>query len=58
MTRDSDIFIPYCERSNIASQNNGDIFISIHANIDLNGMVLKFYFLSEVSSDSEEENAA
>jgi len=31
-TRDSDIFIPLQQRTKIANENNGKIFISIHAN--------------------------
>ncbi|RLE21709.1 MAG: hypothetical protein DRJ08_05165 [Acidobacteria bacterium] len=32
MTRYSDVFVPLSDRTGIANTNNGDIFISIHAN--------------------------
>jgi N-acetylmuramoyl-L-alanine amidase len=49
LTRESDIFIPLVERSNIANKHKADLFISIHcnANINVNKCGFEIYFLSE-----------
>tara|TARA_Y100000590_G_scaffold380764_1_gene449317 strand:+ start:1383 stop:2729 length:1347 start_codon:yes stop_codon:yes gene_type:complete len=47
-TREEDVFIPLRKRAEIANENNGKLFISIHANANNNRTVQGFetYFLS------------
>lgn len=55
MTRDRDIFIPLRDRVKFARRNNGDLFISLHADSirddDVTGASV--YTLSEKASDAE-----
>jgi N-acetylmuramoyl-L-alanine amidase len=55
LTRKDDTFISLAERTNIANENNADLFISIHcnANFDRNVSGFEIYFLSEKATDSE-----
>ncbi|MDR1662833.1 MAG: N-acetylmuramoyl-L-alanine amidase [Endomicrobium sp.] len=55
LTRKDDTFIPLAERTNIANENNADLFISIHcnANLDRNVSGFEVYYLSEKATDSE-----
>ncbi len=59
-TRDRDIFIPLEERTAIANKNEGDLFISIHANAapDRNARGVETYFLSFAKSDEAMRVAA
>ncbi len=41
-TRDEDVFIPLYERTKIANENNGKIFVSIHANASRNRNIKGF----------------
>ncbi len=58
MSRDSDEFISLEERSKMASKNNVDIFVSIHANFSRNkkveGMEV-YYVKTDKKSDLDEE---
>ena len=53
LTRDSDVFIPLNERSNIANSYKADLFVSIHANAsrDRREKGFEIYFMSENASD-------
>jgi N-acetylmuramoyl-L-alanine amidase len=55
LTRKDDTFIPLVERTNIANENNADLFISIHcnANFDRNVSGFEVYCLSQKATDSE-----
>jgi N-acetylmuramoyl-L-alanine amidase len=54
MTRDSDRFIPLSERTRIASRNDADLFVSIHANANRARWLRGFevYYLSEATDDN------
>jgi len=53
MTRSTDRFIPLSRRSEIANRENGDLFISIHANASRRRSISGFevYYLSEATDD-------
>lgn len=55
MTRDRDIFLELRERVKVAQQNNGDIFVSLHADThpDRSTRGASIYTLSERASDRE-----
>lgn len=48
LTRETDVFLSFAQRSDFAMRNNGDLFISIHANAHANGAVKGFetYYLN------------
>ena len=60
MTRDKDVFIPLRDRVKFARKQNGDLFLSLHADsirsADVNGASV--YTLSEKASDKEAEKLA
>lgn len=55
MTRDGDLFLKLRERIAIAQRANGDLFISLHANVHSSGSIrgASIYTLSETASDEE-----
>jgi N-acetylmuramoyl-L-alanine amidase len=55
LTRKDDAFIPLAERTNIANEQRGDLFISIHCNANINRKIGGFevFLLSERASDAE-----
>lgn len=60
MTRDRDVFLKLRDRIKVAHQANGDLFVSLHANIHNSRKIKGFsvYTLSEKSSDVEARNLA
>ena len=60
MTRDSDEFVPLDDRSEMANREEGDLFISIHANAVSNRSVNGFmtFFLAEAKNDEARQIAA
>ena len=54
-TRDRDVFLKLRERIALAQRANGDLFISLHANIHRSGKIrgASVYTLSETASDKE-----
>ena len=55
LTRDKDFFIPLRQRVNIARQNKGNLFVSLHADSapGAEARGLSVYSLSETASDAE-----
>ncbi len=60
LTRDSDIHVPLEERTSIANDARGDLFVSIHANAapSQNARGIETYFLSLEASDAAAESVA
>ena len=65
MTRDTDVFIPLQERTEIANREGADLFLSIHANASRNVLArgIETYFLNfamnpEAEAVAARENAA
>src|SRR5690606_20807339 len=61
LTRDSDVYVPLVERTRIANEAHGDLFISIHANAASASAArgIETYFLSlEASDDAARQVAA
>jgi N-acetylmuramoyl-L-alanine amidase len=54
MTRNSDVFIPLSERTQLANKQGADFFVSIHANASLTRSLQGFeiYYLSEATDDA------
>lgn len=53
LTREKDVYVSLEERANIANSNNGDIYISIHANASLSRTARGFqvFFLAPANND-------
>jgi N-acetylmuramoyl-L-alanine amidase len=60
MTRDRDVFVPLEERTSIANDARGDLFISIHANAARSASPrgIETYFVSLEASDAEARKVA
>ncbi len=60
MTRDDDVFVPLEERTSIANDARGDLFISIHANAARSASPrgIETYFVSLEASDAEAQEVA
>ena len=55
MTRDKDVFLKLRQRIRLAQEAKGDLFISLHANVNASGRIrgASIYTLSETASDEE-----
>lgn len=60
LTRSRDVFVPLEERTALANAENGNLFISIHANAAENSSLrgIETYFLNRASSERERRVAA
>jgi N-acetylmuramoyl-L-alanine amidase len=60
MTRDRDVFVPLEERTSIANDARGDLFVSIHANAARSASPrgIETYFVSLEASDAEARQIA
>jgi N-acetylmuramoyl-L-alanine amidase len=61
LTRDRDLYLSLKERTNVANRNAADLFVSIHCNATMKGMVrsgFETYFLSEAKTNEERAVAA
>jgi len=60
LTRSTDVFVPLRERTNFASKQRVDLFVSIHANAHPRAVSegVEVYFLSSEASDSDARQVA
>lgn len=60
LTRSTDVFVPLRERTNFASKQHADLFVSIHANAHPRAVSegVEVYFLSSEASDSDARQVA